>query len=386
MSLRIDVASKAVHPRGGIERVALETIAALAARGHSVRLFAYDADQGRLPAGVRMHPVDRPRGGRLRASLAFPRLAEAAMATEGGRREVTLGFGSLSVPGSVVWVTSVHQRWMEVAASGEVAASWRRRINPFHPLIARQERRQYAPHYHARLLAMGPAITSDLVRFCGTRVADVMQLPHGFDPVKFSAQRASELRGPMREQLGYDADDRVVLMVANEIPRKGVDTAVCALGQIDDPRTKLLLVGRLDSDAVAVLAASAGLAASRVRVCPPADDVAAFYSASDVVALPTVYDAWGLVIVEALACGRPVVTTSRAGAATLINPDCGSVLGNPKDVPKLVEQLMAWTTRDNAAIAAGERAAVKAVSELTWGAVIKDYEAVLYEVARDASA
>jgi UDP-glucose:(heptosyl)LPS alpha-1,3-glucosyltransferase len=56
-------------------------------------------------------------------------------------------------------------------------------------------------------------------------------------------------------------------------------------------------------------------------------DVKPFYGAADVFALPTLYDPFPNAALEALACGLPLVTTTTCGAAELITPANGSVIG-----------------------------------------------------------
>lgn len=374
--MKIGVASVGCHRRGGIERVALETVNALANRGHEVRLVAYDADRSALDDRVALQTPRRPRGPELRSALKFPAVADAAL---GDGDDVRCGFGVLSAPGSVVWVTSVHARWLEVVRQGEAAASWKRRVNPFHPLMVRQSNRQFAPGFHRRLLAMGPAVAEDLQRFCGSDPRAIEVLPHGYDAAAFGVERAAGLRAEARAALGFADDDRVAVCVANEIDRKGVPTLIAAAARSADPGLRLLLVGRLDAATIQASARRHGLPPERLRIVPPQDDVARYYAAADVFALPTLYDAWGLVIVEALACGCPVITTDRAGAASVVEAGrSGTVLSDPHDVAALAAALEHWTEPKNRP----ERQAVAAsVAALTWPRVIERYEQILEDVA-----
>lgn len=377
--MKIGIASLGCHRRGGIERVALETVNMLAAQGHQVRLVTYEADQDALDSRVSLFLPRPPAGPTLRAAMAFPAVSDRLL---GDFDDVRCGFGVFSPPGAVVWVTSVHARWLEIVRSREVAVSWKRRLNPFHPVIVRQSKRQFAPGFHRKLLAMGPAVAEDLVRFCAADRSAIELLPHGFDEGQFNVARAAGLRGPVREEMGFAENDRVVLCVANELERKGVPTLIRAFGRLSSPQAKLLLVGRLDSGTVQALAGRAGVLWDRVRVVKPQDDVAGFYAAADVFALPTLYDAWGLVIVEALACGCPVVTTARAGAASAIKTTrSGSVISDPMDEASLAEELEAWL---DAAAEVDRSGIAKSVSDLTWQRVIERYEAVLASAAKSA--
>ena len=69
-------------------------------------------------------------------------------------------------------------------------------------------------------------------------------------------------------------------------------------------------------------------------------DVTGCYQAADIFVLPTVYEPWGLVIGEALACGLPVITSALAGAADLITPgENGILLEDPRSVTELTQAL-----------------------------------------------
>ena len=80
------------------------------------------------------------------------------------------------------------------------------------------------------------------------------------------------------------------------------------------------------------------------------DDAARLYGASDVLVHPTFHDPFPRVVIEALACGCPVITTARCGAAEVITPGReGFVIPQPGDPIALSEALAllaATTTRD----------------------------------------
>jgi UDP-glucose:(heptosyl)LPS alpha-1,3-glucosyltransferase len=68
--------------------------------------------------------------------------------------------------------------------------------------------------------------------------------------------------------------------------------------------------------------------------------VRACYFAADFLVHPTFYDPCSLVVLEALSCGLPVVTTRYNGAADLLHPPYdGFVLDDPHDIPTLAEHL-----------------------------------------------
>jgi UDP-glucose:(heptosyl)LPS alpha-1,3-glucosyltransferase len=80
--------------------------------------------------------------------------------------------------------------------------------------------------------------------------------------------------------------------------------------------------------------------ADRFRFPGAMDDVAAAYAASDVYVQPTWYDPCSLVVLEAMACGRPVITTRFNGASELMEDGCeGLILDSPAQVDRLAEAM-----------------------------------------------
>ena len=94
------------------------------------------------------------------------------------------------------------------------------------------------------------------------------------------------------------------------------------------------------SDAIAPwqrLAARLGVA-ERVRFVGARNDLERFYAAADGLLLPTRYDAFGLVCLEAAAAGIPIVTSRAAGAAELL-AEAGAIVEDPEDAAGFAAQL-----------------------------------------------
>ena len=110
------------------------------------------------------------------------------------------------------------------------------------------------------------------------------------------------------------------LLVAGRLdPRKGIDTAIAALGQLPG-HAQLLVAGAGDAREKARLEEIAGTlgVANRVMFTGPLDRarLAAAYAAADAVLFPVTWDEpWGLVPLEAMGVGRPVIATGRGGSA-----------------------------------------------------------------------
>ncbi len=357
------------HRRGGVERVVVECAAFLAGRGHAVSVVASQFDDGCLPAGVtavRVAGGDGVLGLHRFATAAGRALAELKPDAHGS-------FGVVCPPGGVLWVQAVHAAWLDTSRRlrGPLGRL-KQRANPLHPYVLHRERYSLAARRYAGVVALTPAVKADLHRFYAVPDGDVTVLPNGFNPAEFHPGRRAAERDTVRAELGYAAADRVVVFVANELERKGFGPLVRAVARLADPAVRLLAVGKLDPRAYAAEIDALGLSA-RVRYAGPSADVGRFYAAADAFALPTQYEAWGLVIVEALAAGLPVLTSRLAGAAVAVDPGrTGRLLNDPADVAEIrggLEAVLSIPTSP-ADIAATVRA-------YAWPALLGRYEALL---------
>ena len=370
------------HRGGGVERVMVECLNALAGRGHEAHAFASAWDRAALDPRVVCHHV--PARGLLAAGrvAGFRRASTRAIAAAGV--EVTGSFGVAAAPGSVVWMQSVHAAWLDVCARTRTARERiKQRLNPFHPMILRAEKRMLARREYRRLIALTPAVRDDLARFYAVPPGDVDVLPNGFSRAEFNPGDRWRDRDEMRRRLDLPAKATVIVFVANETERKGLPQLLRAVARLGDPTLYVLAVGHFEPGPAARLAASLGLG-GRVRFPGGDARVAPYYAAADVFALPTQYEAWGLVIVEALACGLPVLTSRLAGAAEVVTEGAnGELLDDPRDVPEIAAKLGALLGRLPAADA-GEIS--RSVDAYEWARVMDCYEQILAGCAGHARA
>jgi len=163
-------------------------------------------------------------------------------------------------------------------------------------------------------------------------------------------------RGAVRAALGIEPDARLVVYVGRLVAEKGLREllAAAALLAAADRHLQLALVGEgpLRGELERWIAANPGTCVRLPGAQAPAD-VARWMAASDLVTLPSYSEGHPNVLVEALACGRPVVATPVGGIPEVVDAASG-VLVKPRDVPALVEGLRDALTRDwsEAALAA----------------------------------
>jgi D-inositol-3-phosphate glycosyltransferase len=174
------------------------------------------------------------------------------------------------------------------------------------------------------MLASTESEVEDLVHLYDGVRERIAVVPPGVDHDRFNPGTPAE-RTATRESLGLG--DRPVILFAGRIqPLKGADLAVRALAALDDPRVVLLIVGgpsgiQGEREAAALRALSVELGvADQIRWLPPRphDAVAAMYRIADVCVVPSRAESFGLVALEAAACGTPVVAAAVGGLTSIV--------------------------------------------------------------------
>jgi D-inositol-3-phosphate glycosyltransferase len=135
-------------------------------------------------------------------------------------------------------------------------------------------------------------------------------------------------RPQARRALGLPEDGPVLLFVGRIQPLKGASVAVEALARLETRRDAVLvliggpsgLLGEEELSRLHALVAELGLA-SRVRFVPPQrhEMLSTYYRAADVCLVPSRSESFGLVALEAAACGTPVVASAVGGLRTLVD-------------------------------------------------------------------
>lgn len=159
-----------------------------------------------------------------------------------------------------------------------------------------------------------------LERYYGADPARIHTIPCGVDLELFRPQD----RAAARRELGLPVDAPVVLWVGRLEKLKGVDILVSAVAQVEAEGAQLLIVGG-DAHAEGLKAeliaqAEASGIANRIRFEGPVlhERLPLYYTAADVCVVPSYYESFGLVAVEAMACGTPVVASRVGGLISTV--------------------------------------------------------------------
>jgi D-inositol-3-phosphate glycosyltransferase len=169
------------------------------------------------------------------------------------------------------------------------------------PLIFRGARRLIA-------VSLDHAVHCRLAPLFQAREQEVVEIPNGVDTDLF---RPGLEAAAIRRQWQIPLQARVILFVG-ALDRahhfKGVDYLLRLLAELNEPETVLMLVGDGDLKSQYLeLACQLGFAGRCASGAVAPDRLPWFYAAADLVVLPSFPESFGMVLIEPLACGRPVI-------------------------------------------------------------------------------
>jgi glycosyltransferase involved in cell wall biosynthesis len=232
----------------------------------------------------------------------------------------------------------------------------------YYKLIMALERRIYA-NPKVRLAAVSKLVSAQLERHFGR--TDSVVIPNAVDTAIFNSETRLARRSVSRQSLKLDDSDFAVLLIGNDWKAKGLDQLLRALAIIEIP-IQLLVVGKDDPGLYRPALRQLQLD-DRVRFLAPSADVLSFYAAVDAYVAPSLEDAFGLPILEAMACGLPVVASVQAGASeNIVDGATGYLLRDPRNHVELAELIRRLASDKSAARKIGAAAAQYVKASVNW--------------------
>lgn len=330
--------------RGGAETYIGDLARRLSRDGHRVHLYACRWDASALPAATHFHRLDVPTGPRFLRPWRFAAACEAALAS--ANHDATIGFDKtwgqdVLYPQGGLHAASQHHNLLKYRTPlGRLAGAVGKFFDPAYHSFARLERKQYLGGKKPIVIVNSKMVQRHFEQFFGIGHETVRVIPSAIDPGRFHAEDRLKRRLEQREQWGVTPEMPVGLMVAMNYRLKGLAPLIRAAATVPREKAfKLAIVGHPKFGKYERLAHSLGVADRFAFLGFRADPKDAYFGA-DFLVHPTFYDPCSLVVLEALACGLPVITTQYNGASELISvPDTGLVVHDPHDAEELGEAI-----------------------------------------------
>jgi UDP-glucose:(heptosyl)LPS alpha-1,3-glucosyltransferase len=376
--MKIALIRQRITATGGAETTLGYLVRGMIAAGHEVTVYGTDRDpEARAALGPAVAYVRVPAwGGKTLRLITFALNARHLIQKAGPQ----VGFSLERVPGLAVYRAGdgCHREWLARRApylSSPARAA--QNFSLFHQVMLIIEGRLFRDPGLLRVIANSRQVREDIIRLYGVAPARLRLIYNGLDRQRFYPLDPGAAAAH-RRRLGAPENDPVVLFVGSGFERKGLPYLFQAFGSLKDKTSQLWVVGKGNVALYRQAAKGLGVA-DRVKFWGPVPEPAPFYQAATVLALPTLYDPCSNVVLEALACGTPAITTAANGAAEFITPGKnGVILPQPGDIAGLAAALATFLARGQDPEV--RRAATQAVAGLSWETTVAQTLEVLQEV------
>jgi UDP-glucose:(heptosyl)LPS alpha-1,3-glucosyltransferase len=347
--MRLAIIRRRYNPFGGAERFIAQLSNTLATRDVSVTILSGEwapsgssvstsvsSSVSASPGSPTVLSIPSARGSRTKRAQAFEKGVHDALR----QTHFTLVQSHERLLGADIYRLGdgVHAAWVDrmeaefrrhhplLSALG--LASVRFRWDPYHRMVLGLEAKMAAdPTLH--FVANSQLVKDELVRYYKVDTQRITLIPNGVDTQKF-APAESGVRKALRVQMGVQGNQPVALFVGSGFRRKGAFELVRAAAAI--PTLSVWIVGKdKESQALGQLIQTLGLSA-RVHLLGPRQDVAALMQAADIFCLPSLYDPSPNAVLEALACGLPVLATKDIGTIDeIVGARAGALIDRDPD-------------------------------------------------------
>jgi UDP-glucose:(heptosyl)LPS alpha-1,3-glucosyltransferase len=303
---RIAFLRRRFSPTGGAERYLLRLASGLITQGHQITLYCEEWSP-------RENPFQEVRKINSRDPVSFAREVMARPLRD--RHDII--FSLERVPHCDIYRAGdgIHADWLAYRqAFHPVRGRVRTLLRSKNREMCRLEAQVFAPAGVKRVICNSHFVADQIINRFGFSADRIDVIYNGVPYLQFS----SGDRALGRRALGLKPDDYVVLLVGAGAERKGHAIARDAMRRIKKKKSARLLI--IDS--------------------PPTVAMPHVYAAADVFLLPTLYDPFANVTLEALAAGLPVITSAQNGASEIMeNEKTGFILPRADDDKLLVHLL-----------------------------------------------
>ncbi|MBN1823148.1 MAG: glycosyltransferase family 4 protein [Endomicrobiales bacterium] len=387
--MKIALVVRAYHKRGGISLVAAELAENYAETGHDVHVFT-SSWENTANAAITFHKVPVMSLGILKnlkwfaLNNVFEISSFALMSLfriKKGRYDVVHANGDYFGYFDVCTAHSCHKAWLRFFLKENRSLLERVKksaLNPLHFIVLFIERHNYRKA--KRIIAVSEGVKREILSNYSVNAGAVEVIPNGINTEKFSGT-STEKKGEARKKAGICADEFIAVFPAHEFRRKGLLQVIEAVKGLRDRKLKVFVIGRDDPSEYRKLIERYGIK-DKFVFTGPTEAIGDYYAAADAMLLPTSYEPFGLVILEAMASGLPVIVSKEAGASELIlKTEDGMLLEdhrNPEEIRAKLEKLM---DDERTRINIGEKARAKA-AKYSWRLIAGRHIELYGEVAR----
>ena len=371
--MKIALVHKRLDLKGGTERDLFKTTEGLRDLGHEVHLFCGDyhvpAPRGALAHRVAVAPL-----GRTARLWSFA--VNARKSIRESHCDVVVNFGRMFESDILRCGGGTHRGFLRRMgkAGGRRRRFWQS-VSLYHRSLLALEKRQF--ECARRFIAVSAGVKADIMDNYPVADGKITVLYNGVDHHRFHPARRAEYRRSIRQRWKIPMDAPLVLFVGSGFRRKGLERMIPLWSSRKFADVYLLIVGT-DARLARYRSWADAVAPDKIIFAGHQDAVENYYAAADLVALPSIQEAFGNVVLEALAAGLPVLVSREVGAAELLKGTLAAGIVDRADEPGELEAKF-LSSVDQSADAALAREARQIGEEYSWENHFRKLEEILLE-------
>jgi len=377
--LRIALVIEDVGPGGGQERVIAE-LAPRLARNHDLHLFCFEARDVPLD-GITVHRLRDPRLPLGMRALWF--MLASSLAIRPRDFDVILSQGGNCLVQNAMLAHTGHRERRRIRRELQqrgrqrtiVRRAWEAlRDRAFIRLEARAVRR-----CRGRIMTVSRSLSGYFLREYGLLPEQVHVTRNGVDHAVFHRGLREEARPRIRACLGIGEDEFVAIFMGGRWHEKRLVEVVQALGLTRAP-VRLVVVGDGERAPFEAIAAEAG-ARERLLFVAHVDRPQEYLAMADCLVAPNPEEPFGLVTLEAAACGLPLIAARTGAALDLVEDGVSGFFVEPE--PAQIAPRLDELARDRERVTAMGEAAWERAQAFSWERQAEEIEALLLRFAAE---
>ena len=336
--MKIALVHKRLDLNGGTERDLFRTAEGLRDLGHDVHLFCGEYRVA-APSGVVSHRIPALRLGRTAQLLSLALQAPKMIARTAC--DLVVSFDRVPDCDVLRCGGGTHRGFLTRLAGegGTLARRWPT-ISAYHRTLLALEKRQYYSTRVKKIIAVSAEVKRDIMANYGITSDRISILYNGVDLRRFHPEKRAESGQAVRARWNIPPEAPLVLFVGSGFRRKGLDRLLSIWNSPKLASAYLLVVGS-DARLGRYRSWADSVAPGRIVFVGRQDEIENYYGAADVAALPSLQEAFGNVVLEALASGLPVLVSRAVGAAEVLSENLArGIVERPDDGAELTAKLV----------------------------------------------
>ncbi|PHM47190.1 glycosyltransferase family 4 protein [Xenorhabdus miraniensis] len=310
--MRLAIVRQKYRPDGGAERFISRALEALGDDNLDLNVITRSW-QGSLNPNWHVHLANPFKWGRISREKGFADAARAIWQKE--KFDIVQSHERISGCDVYRAGDGVHQRWLQQRA--RILPSWKSKLlfaSRYHHYVMDAEKRMYFSPELKKVICNSHMVKREVMEDFDLPDEKISVIYNAIDQSQFFPVGETE-RLTLRQKYALPAQAKCFVYVGSGFERKGLKAAIEAISKTD---AYLIVIGQdKEENRYKQLANSLGCH-ERVRFLGVQKKTLPFYQMVDGLLLPTLYDPFPNVILEAMACGLPVITSNTCGGAEFI--------------------------------------------------------------------